>query len=332
MDPSFSRRRMLKTLFCSSVFMNLNLGSRALAQLPATDGATELLALGDFGTGDARQRAVAQTMWNYVGTMPKKPDGLLFLGDNFYGPMPGGVKSPRWMKGFSNMYPSKYFPCPCWPVLGNHDYHDNVNGDEVQQSYAKSLDRKTRWTFPAAYYRVDLPALTLLFIDTNWESIQRRTHGNPPEGRTWWLDGEIRKAQMAWLREQLGTKRAAFTVVVGHHPVYSDGKHRDTPEIVEHIGPLLEKHGVHLYLCGHDHDLQHLELQSLKTSFVVSGGGGAAIYPSTVIRPGSKVLEQHGFTHLSATEKTLTVRHINKEGTIVHAFEKYTDHSWKVLV
>lgn len=331
MSATFTRRRMLKTLFCSSVFMNLNLGSRALGQLPATDGALELLALGDFGTGDSRQRAVAHAMWNYVGGLPKKPDGLLLLGDNFYGAMPGGVSSPRWMRGFSNMYPSKYFPCPCWPVLGNHDYHDNPKGDEVQLSYAKSLNRKTRWTLPARYYRVDLPSVTLLCIDTNWKSIQLRTHGKPPAGRTWWLSVKDRKAQMAWLRAQLASKRATFTIVVGHHPVYSDGKHRDTKELVEHLGPLLEKHGVHLYLCGHDHDLQHLELESLKTSFVISGGGGAAIYKSTTIRQGSKVLEEHGFTHLSVTDKVMTLRHINKKGKIVHAFEKHPDHSWKIL-
>ena len=100
----------------------------------------------------------------------------------------------------------------------------------------------------------------------------------------------------------------------------------------EVLGPLLEQHGVHAYFCGHDHDLQHMELENLRTSFVLSGGGGARLYESDEApRAGSTVLDVHGFTHLSIAGETMTIRHIDPNGKIVHAFTKGVKHDWKIL-
>ena len=331
-DSTISRRRLLKTLFCSSVAMNLNLASSAAAQQVAREGASlDLLAIGDFGTGDEKQKAVARGMARYTGGLGKKPDGLLLLGDNFYGSMKDGVKSSRWMSGFSNQYPSKTYPCPCWPVLGNHDYHDTPGNELVQLGYAASLGRPTRWTMPAKYHRLDLPAdkpqVTLLLLDTNWEKINRRVHGDRVPC---WMKPEEQEAQMVWLKEQLTSPRAPFTIVVGHHPVYSDGSHQDTPELVKELGPLLQKHDVHLYLGGHDHDLQHLELKGLKTSFVISGGGGARLHSHGELREGATVLDVHGFSHITIARNRLHLRHVDPNGKILHAFSKGVNHDWKI--
>ena len=328
-----SRRRLLKTLFCSSVALKLNLAPTALAQELAAGGSLDFLVIGDFGSDDEDQTSVARGMASYADRLDKRPEGLLLLGDNFYGQMKDGLKSSRWQTGFSNVFPSKTFPAPCWAVLGNHDYSDTPGGDQIQLGYAASLTRKTRWTMPGKFYRLDLPAdnpqVTFLMIDTNWESINRPSHGDSP---ACWMTGDEQAAQKLWLQKQLASPRAPFTVVVGHHPLYSDGAHRDTPELVQELGPLFEKSGVHLYLCGHDHDLQHLELEGLKTTFVISGGGGAPLYKHEPPRKGSvtQVLDVHGFTHLSFVEKRLHVRHIDPAGNILHAFSKGVDHDWKI--
>lgn len=330
LDPSMTRRRALKTLFCSSVAMKLNLTASA-QEIPAAAGSSlDLLALGDFGSGDAVQASVARALGRYAEALGKPTQGLLLLGDNFYGAMPGGVNSPRWQSGFSKPYPAKTFPGPCWAVLGNHDYHDTPGNEEVQLAYAASLSRKTRWTMPGKYYRVDLPAdkpqITFLMIDTNWKSINGGLHGDRP----CWMSGEEKTAQQAWLEQQLASPRAPFTVVIGHHPVYSDSKHGDTLPLVKELAPVLEKNGVHLYLCGHDHDLQHLELEGLKTSFVISGGGGARLYPHEKTRPNSVTIDTYGFSHFSISKNRLFVRHIDPNGKVVHAFSKGVNHDWKV--
>ena len=330
---SMTRRRLIKTLFCSSVALELNLltaiGRAAETLESKKSGTLDLLAFGDFGSGDKNQRLVAQALMNYQKSLSSKVQGLLLLGDNFYGPMPGGVKSSRWKSDFSDMYPSKNFPVPCWAVLGNHDYHDTAGNEQVQLAYAASLDRKTRWTMPGKYYRVDLPAeapqVTFLMIDTNWKGGIKKDGTQAASMSA----GEI-AAQATWLKTQLSSERAPFTVVVGHHPLYSDGAHGDGPALVKNLGPLLERWGVHLYLCGHDHDLQHLELDGLRTSFVISGGGGAGIRPGFKARKGAVMKSSHGFTHLSIREKRLHVRHLDASGQLFHAFSKGVGHDWKI--
>ncbi|MFC7336084.1 metallophosphoesterase [Haloferula chungangensis] len=333
MNPKLplSRRQALKTLFCSSVAMNLNLSSSAAAEESLGGAELDLIALGDFGSGDAKQQAVARAMIHYSEILGKKPDGLLMLGDNFYRKMPGGLESKRWTTGFSEMYPSEHFPNPCWAILGNHDYRDTRDNEKVQLGYAASLDRKTRWSMPGKYYRVDLPArnpqITLLMLDTNLEAVNRPLHG--PKIPCW-ITPEEQTAQKAWLEKQLSSKRAAFTVVLGHHPLYSNGKYQGTPPLIDEIGKLLEKAGVHLYLSGHEHDLQHLELDGLKTSFVISGGGGGRVRGGKEKHPDCFFQDVHGFSHLSIKGGRLHLRHIDVNGKIVHSFSKGTDHDWKI--
>ncbi len=328
--PDFTRRRLFKTLFCSSVAMSLNL--RSSAEEESAAAGLDFLALGDFGTGDRHQKKVASHMARYLRDLGRPSHGMLMLGDNFYGNLRGGLKSSRWRSDFSQIYPATDFPAPCWAILSNHDYHDSgAGGEEVQLDYAASLGRKTRWTMPGRHYRVDFPAknpqVTFLMIDTNWESINRRVHG----GRVpCWISAGEKSTQMAWLEARLASKRAPITIVVGHHPIYSDGVHGDTPELVNELGPMLEKAGVHLYLCGHDHDLQHLELENLRTSFVISGGGGAPIHQIARNRQGAVGKAVHGFSHLAILGNRLHVRHIDSNGKLVHAFSKGADHSWKV--
>lgn len=330
-DPPVSRRRLIKTLFCSSIAMGLNLRIEdASAAEPALARTLDLLALGDFGTADPPQKALALTFGNYAKAMKNKLHGVLLLGDNFYHPMPGGFKSERWKTGFSDMYPAAIFPCPFWAILGNHDYHDTTGNEQIQLGYPAFREHKTRWTMPGKYYRLDLPAenpmVTFLMIDTDWESINHRIHPDKP----CWMTAEEKSTQMAWLETQLTSKRAPFTVVVGHHPVYSDGSHGDTPELVTELAPILEKHAVHMYLCGHDHDLQHLELEGQKTSFVLSGGGGAPLCPNTKARTGAVIKSTFGFSHLFIAEKRLHLRHLDSSGKICHAFSKGVNHDWKL--
>ncbi len=331
---NISRRRLLKTLFCSSAAMGLNLHAEEISSAtPASASALDFLALGDFGTSDESQKQLAQTLAGYATAMKNKAQGMFLLGDNFYYPMPGGFLAPRWKTDFSDMYPASIFPFPCWAILGNHDYHDTPGNEKIQLGYSAFREHKTRWTMPGKYYRLDLPAkkplVTFLMIDTDWESINKRIHGDQV---ACWMSAEEKAAQMLWLETQLTSKRAPFTVVVGHHPVYSDGSHGDTPELVQELGPILEKHAVHFYLCGHDHDLQHLELENLKTSFVISGGGGAPVCKNTEARKGSVINATHGFSHLFILEKRLHVRHIDSFGKVCHAFSKGVKHDWKIEI
>jgi tartrate-resistant acid phosphatase type 5 len=88
---------------------------------------------------------------------------------------------------------------------------------------------------------------------------------------------------------------------------------------------LFREHGVHLYLAGHDHDMQHLEFEHHSTSFFLSGGGGGANLYDLKIDPSKRGLyaqKVYGFSHLSVTPKQLTLCHLDSNGRILHAFAK----------
>lgn len=328
--PLLTRRRLLKTLFCSSAGLALNLRPQTLAGASGDD--LHLLMLGDYGSKQPSQAAVAQGMRAYVERLHLKPEMLMLLGDNFYGKMEGGLKSSRWDTGFESMYPAHVFPGKCPVVLGNHDYHDNAGGELVQLAYAKRGG--TRWTLPAKWYREDLGDwATLLFLDTNLKSVSggsKNKDGKVVKKNC--LTQEEETAQWTWLSKQLESPRGIFTIVVGHHPIYSNGSHGDSKELVEKLSPRLQDAGVHLYVCGHDHDLQHLELDVVRTSYVLSGGGGARVRElKTKERKMPFGTPVYGFSHLQINSQRLLLRHVDANGKQIHAFEKSPNHVMKVI-
>jgi 3',5'-cyclic AMP phosphodiesterase CpdA len=285
-----------------------------------------LLAIGDFGTTGKEQLEVAAAMQRYISERGIEPQHLLLLGDNFYSNDKAGfsVESELWKKTFEDVYPSAAFPGPCHAVLGNHDYHNNPGGEKVQLAY--SAKQRSRFTIPAKWYRLDLgsptPLLTVIALDSNLPSVS----GGKKNDKSCLTESEANE-QQAWLEAQLAGERAPLTLVIAHHPIYSNGDHGDTSGLHKAgWGDLFEKHRVHAYLCGHDHDLQHLELEGLSTSFVLSGGGGA----------NTRKLEQtkrsipfgqdvYGFTHLQVSPDRLIFSHHDRATAQLHRFTKHAD-------
>jgi tartrate-resistant acid phosphatase type 5 len=242
--------------------------------------------------------------------------------------MEGGLESERWRTGFEEMYPASSFPGPAHVILGNHDYHDNAGGEKVQLAYGRHRPG-TRWTLPAKWHRADLgpaeaPLATLLFLDSNFPKVSGGKDKKTGKDRGCLTEAEVAE-QQAWLERQLAGPRAPMTLVAGHHPLYSNGSHGDTPALIEAWGGLLEKHGVQAYLCGHDHDLQHLEIDGLKTSFVLSGGGGAKVRAMKSDRKVPYANPVYGFTHVEISAGQFLFRHIGVDGKQLHAFTKTAD-------
>jgi len=85
--------------------------------------------------------------------------------------------------------------------------------------------------------------------------------------------------QLRWLEEDLAThQNMPLRFVAMHHPPFTAVKKRqkgDKP--VMDMVPLFEKYKVSAVLNGHDHNYQH----HLKNGvhYIVTGGGGAPLYP-----------------------------------------------------
>ncbi len=115
-----TRRDALKTtlLFSSGVLGGMNpLAVDAADELRRTTGrgGLHVLALGDFGTNNAKQRQVADAMVGLAGKLGVSPTAVLALGDNFYGHLSPETIPSR----FGGYYPKETLDCPFYAVLGN---------------------------------------------------------------------------------------------------------------------------------------------------------------------------------------------------------------------
>lgn len=320
-----TRRRFLQQTFAFSALAALGSLPVRAKDIPTEQGANEILMIGDWGYEDATaQTKVAAGMKSYAAKTSLHPEALLLLGDNWYGALQGGADSPRWLSNFEMMYPASTFPGPAYAILGNHDYQ-NYPGNKVEAELAYAATGRSRFTMPARWYTFQFPRvnplITFIALDSNMP------HGGSikPGTRDFTLTPAQQAEQLAWLDIELSRPRTTpYLVVMGHHPVYSDGPHGDHPILTRDWDPLFQKHGVHLYLAGHDHDLQHLEFSGHPTSYFMSGGGGADLYDLKInpSQRGPFAQKVYGFSHLSVTKQKLTLRHINASGETLHAFSK----------
>lgn len=290
-----------------------------------------LLAVGDWGSQSniTAQTRVAAAMQSYVAANKVSTDAVLMLGDNFYGPLTGGASSTRWKTQFEDMYPASVFNCPFYGMLGNHDYQvEPVDKAAAELAYA--AQGTSRWKMPARYYSIALPAndpiVTIVVLDTNRPN--EPAQPPPPDSTYFTPTATDVTAQQEWLQKTLSqAPPTAFRMIAAHHPVYSNGAHGDNNTLIGSVDPLLRKHAPHVYLAGHDHDMQHLEFAGHPTSFVLSGGGGAelAALRDRLVAQGPYAREVHGFTHLQVTATLTTVRMIDDAGNLLHAFQKTPD-------
>jgi tartrate-resistant acid phosphatase type 5 len=342
-EYSGSRRRFLRQSFAFSALAAMG-SARGIADSFSSypnledkaDAGAELLMIGDWGYEDAKaQSQVAAAMGGYTKSHALRWQALMLLGDNWYGPLAGGAQSARWQTQFEDMYPASVFDCPAYAILGNHDYQTMpVSKVDAELEYARMArpgGKATRFTLPSRWYRFEFPEkdplITFLALDSNMPKEKKNDVD-------FTLTEQEAAAELAWLEAELKRPRTApFLVAMGHHPVYSDGPHGDHPVLIRDWDPLFRKYNVSLYLAGHDHDLQHLEFAEHPTSFFLSGGGGADLYNLTIkpSKRGPYAQKVYGFSHLSATEKQLTLRHLDPNGRVLHAFTKTPQGTVSIL-
>jgi tartrate-resistant acid phosphatase type 5 len=325
-SPDVTRRRFLRQSFAFSALASLGSFTTLASALPAGESAAEILMIGDWGYDSDHQGqiAVANGMRKYARQNAVRPQALLFLGDNWYGPLDGGAKSPRWQTQFEEVYPTSAFDCPAYAILGNHDYQTwPMSKVDAELEYARS--GHSRFTMPARWYTFEFPAKNPLVTFIALDSNVPHADGSTGHGRDFTLTSQQHAEQIAWLESELKKPRTTpHLVVMGHHPVYSDGPHGDHAILIRDWDPLFRKYNVPIYLAGHDHDLQHLEFEGHPTSFFLSGGGGADLYNLKIQQSqrGPFAEKIYGFSQLSVTKEKLTLRHFDSDGKMLHAFSK----------
>lgn len=240
------------------------------------------IAFGDYGQGTPFQMQLAEQM---ARRYQEKPFELaLLLGDNIY--EDGDIKR----------YAKPFFEIPYAPLirnnvrfiaaLGNHDDRDGNREDQL--AYFK---------MPNDYYKVSQGPVDFFILNTTF-------FVRNPE-------------QREWIEESLAKSKARWKIVVGHHPLYSSGRNGSTEGLGEILEPLMIRHGVDLYLSGHDHDYERFKpIAGIR--HVVSGGGGGFLTGFQKILPESLVhLRTHHFLLVEITDKALSLKAINRFNDVI---------------
>ncbi|HEX2258178.1 MAG TPA: metallophosphoesterase [Actinomycetota bacterium] len=125
--------------------------------------------------------------------------------------------------------------------------------------------------------------------------------------------------QAEWLARQLEESRAAVKVAVFHHSPYTAGLHENNQDVRRLWVPLFERFGVRLVLTGHNHGYEHSVVNGIH--YVVTGGGGATIYPCVGAETWLlKCLAVNHFLLVDAVGARLTVTALDSSGGVIDAF------------
>jgi len=281
-----------------------------LVTLPAQARGPSLdfVVIGDWGRdGQSRQREVAQRMGGSAAAIGSR--FVISVGDNFYEDGVGSVADPQWQSSFERIYTDPALMTPWHVILGNHDYQGDV---AAQIAYSTTSQR---WSLPAPYYTrtetlADGTSVAFFFLDTSRYILE---YLRRPKVR---VRGQDKQAQIDWLERALATSTAAWKIVVGHHQLYTvTGQEHDYPEMIGPFKPLLDRYGVHAYINGHEHNLEHIAVDGVH---YITCGAGSATSPVVAPPPGQFASDHHGFMTMRLEAEGLGFSFIDDAGVTLY--------------
>ncbi len=233
----------------------------------------EFLMIGDWGRDPTREPRLHAQQRAVAAGMAKVAAGsgglvaVLALGDNQYDGVPT-AEDPVFRTAFEEVYAAPSLQVPFWVALGNHEYSGSPLG---QLAYSSRKLGSGRWTQPARYWSrvVELGGgakAKFVFLDTSAFIRKYRDKDGFSD-----IKAQDPAAQLAWLERELAEPGMAWRIVVGHHPIWSNGWHGDSEDMEREVLPLLRRHKVPLYLSGHDHHPEVIDRGSGDPLQVIAG-------------------------------------------------------------
>ncbi len=151
-----------------------------------------IAVIGDFGSGDENQRAVA----NLVAA--RNPAAIVTTGDNVY-------SNAGYATLVGDYYGSFVSAETFYPAAGNHDYDEGIAAFDDYFGYLNGQREYTVIVGETAFFILDSEQ-GLASLDANHN-------------------------QEAWLRKVVAASTATYKIVVVHHPPFSSGdRHGSTPD------------------------------------------------------------------------------------------------------
>ena len=268
-------------------------------------GALRFLALGDSGDGAPAQRGLAQSMEVENAVLVLHTGDLAYENGTFL----------QLQEYFFNVYRHLMSRVPFFTVPGNHDYGSG-----------QALAYRTLLTLPeenvppegrGLYYSFDEGPVHFTALDSNFPLL---------------LAAQGQGAMLDWLERDLEGARSQWRIVYFHHTPFPTGHHRDDPACAlarDLITPILERHGVHLVLSGHEHVYQRTKARrngtftdaGWGTVYVTTGGGGYSLQEAGTDTFVVKGVSMMHYVRADIEGSRMTVRAIGDTGQTIDEFE-----------
>lgn len=228
------------------------------------------------------------------------------------------VNDPLWMTNYELIYNDPRLMLDWFPVLGNHEYRGNT---QACLDYSKT---SRRWMMPSRYYtkvqEVDeKTSLRLIFIDTApLINKYREDSEEYPDACK-----QDMQAQLHFIDSVLSVNKETWTIVIGHHPVYAytlkDSSERT--DMQARLDPLLRKHKVDFYFCGHIHNFQHIQQAGSTVDYIVNSS--ASLSRPVMEMEGTQFCSPlSGFAVCSVDSAAFSVNFIDKTGRSIYAYTR----------
>lgn len=265
----------------------------------------EVLAFGD--SGSCNEDEIDTCIQNIVARSMKKVcdragcDLGILLGDNIYENSIDIEEGGAWDFKFEYHYEPLNFKI--YASLGNHDILGKNDSDKQIKINAQIQHQNysNTWMMPDEYYSFRRNDVEFFSINSN----------------------NFNRKQYNWLRSKLKNSTAKWKVVFGHHPIRTNGFHKndaDLKELVAELLPLICSYA-DMYVSGHDHDLQLLK-SDCDIPLIISGAAGKSRTtdtspdaPRRIWSKGKEGFEEHfGFARILFDNSTFTVRFYDENG------------------
>ena len=286
MKNIFSKISALLAAVCFAAL--LPVGGRA--QDSAAQKPIIFAVIGDSGSGDDAQRAVANQM---VKQRQKTPfEFVLMLGDNIY------EKGEKEKIGTHFEQPYKELldaGVKFYASLGNHDI---IKGLEFQTNYKNfNMGGRRYYHFPKG----DKNLLEFFALDSNL------------------MDA----TQLQWLDENLKESKAIWKVAFCHHSIYSSSNmHSEYKGLRSQLEPLYVKYGVNAVFAGHAHSYERVKPQKGVHYFTEGASGEikrrSLNRKSPLMAAGEDMV--NSFLIVQVTESEMKVEAIASDGKLIDSY------------
>jgi acid phosphatase type 7 len=260
---------------------------------PTNSQTLRLAVYGDVRGGHQTHRRIIDSM------LSEAPDAVISSGDMVL----RGSDEADWQRFFAVIAPL-ISRVAFYTSIGNHDlgrasatWSDAANKAERnrRQAVEMFIPPSEESLGPQTWYSRDLAGVHLVFLDSNQYQMPAQLE---------WLVANLQKAS--------ADPAVRSIIAVTHAGPFSRGVHRGSKIARDAYVPVLAKY-VDLLISGHEHQYQRGEKNGLR--YLVTGGGGASLYPITcgtsatkkcAIQDGMQaVAKEHHYVMLTINDSTL---------------------------